>query len=409
MQSHALPQRTSSSYMAKPVPHDISSAKSGFEDNSRVLPPSCPASPTYSAFEEVTLPSTLDPSHTSAAAVSSATDHITTCLPACSGQSGVYEAHSPLPSSPDPPRTSAAAAATTPPDPSAPYLGELSRNGSATGLAVYLGRRCSDVNVISNVNIIPKTHPLAAFQSAQVPAISLPDFMRRIVSYVHCSPSALVIALLYVERLLNCTSQVLRLTEFTVHRIYITALVLAVKMLDDRVFSASHYARVGGIPSVTELTRMELTFMHFIEFRLHVVHAPYDNMLKTIIRSCDNATINVHSQIESEIDDAFSMVTSASNNSLSDSSTSTFNSGINLSVPYHRCHSIANESPQSITSTKANVGSKRRQQRIRADNISRKVPKRTYKKAKTGIKAKCSQEKRKSKANDMVCNGGGTP
>eukprot|EP00171_Calliarthron_tuberculosum_P018777 IDg18777t1 len=37
----------------------------------------------------------------------------------------------------------------------------------------------------------------------------------------------------------------------------ITAVLLASKTLDDRVYSNSHFARVAGIPTVAELNRLE--------------------------------------------------------------------------------------------------------------------------------------------------------
>lgn len=62
-----------------------------------------------------------------------------------------------------------------------------------------------------------------------------------------------------------------------------TSVTLAAKFLDDRVFSQKHYARVGGIPSVTELTRMEVTFFHFVDYGLHVTDTSYSKMLNKLL------------------------------------------------------------------------------------------------------------------------------
>ena len=45
--------------------------------------------------------------------------------------------------------------------------------------------------------------------------------------------------------------------------------VVAAKMLDDRVYSNAYYARVGGV-STQEMNRMEKSFIHLLEFRLMV-------------------------------------------------------------------------------------------------------------------------------------------
>ena len=80
----------------------------------------------------------------------------------------------------------------------------------------------------------------------------------RLVRYSKCSPSCYVLMLIYIDRLIAATN--LRLSELNIHRVMITALLLAAKFFDDEYFHNSFYAKLGGI-SLAELNALELEFL----------------------------------------------------------------------------------------------------------------------------------------------------
>ena len=115
----------------------------------------------------------------------------------------------------------------------------------------------------------------------------------------HLSPPARsqVLALVYIDRLIQRNA--LLLTSLNVHRIIITAVMLAAKFFDDRecahervwwvlcacparhddcpaapprpraeYFNNAYYAKVGGVPLV-EVNALELEFLFSINFSLH--------------------------------------------------------------------------------------------------------------------------------------------
>lgn len=93
--------------------------------------------------------------------------------------------------------------------------------------------------------------------------------MRRLVNYTQCSPAAFVVMLVYLERIAGINGR-LRITAFNLHRLLVTTLMLACKTLDDQSYSTLHYAKVGGIPTAREMNRLELQYLRYVDFRMHV-------------------------------------------------------------------------------------------------------------------------------------------
>lgn len=129
---------------------------------------------------------------------------------------------------------------------------------------------------------------ISAFFGVSEPAISVRQYIVRLLKYTYSSNSTFVIMLLYIERIVSMEPR-LRLNHHNMHRIAITALTIACKVLDDKVFSNAHYARVGGVRSVKEMTTLELLFMRFIRYNLYVDNLVYRDML-TMLESLARPT-----------------------------------------------------------------------------------------------------------------------
>lgn len=61
----------------------------------------------------------------------------------------------------------------------------------------------------------------------------------------------------------------LAVTSLTVHRLVICAVLLAVKMTDDRYFNNAFFAKIGGI-DLSELNTIELKMLQLLDYRTHV-------------------------------------------------------------------------------------------------------------------------------------------
>lgn len=111
--------------------------------------------------------------------------------------------------------------------------------------------------------------PESVFFSVSKPDISTEEYVRRLVNYTQCSPAAFIVMLVYLDRIATVNSR-LKITAFNLHRLLVTALMLACKMLDDQCYSTLHYAKVGGIPTAREMNRLELQYLRYVDFRMHV-------------------------------------------------------------------------------------------------------------------------------------------
>lgn len=112
------------------------------------------------------------------------------------------------------------------------------------------------------------------FHALRPPSISLRDYFERIYKYASCSSECFVLALVYIDRLIQSNNVVL--CSLNVHRIVITSLMLAAKFFDDQYFNNAYYAKVGGVPCI-EMNSLELEFLFCVNFSLFV---PTDIYLK---------------------------------------------------------------------------------------------------------------------------------
>ncbi|KAI9032231.1 cyclin-domain-containing protein [Hyaloraphidium curvatum] len=77
--------------------------------------------------------------------------------------------------------------------------------------------------------------------------------------------------------------KVLIINSYNVHRLVITGVMVASKLFSDVFFLNSHYAKVGGLP-VMELNQLELEFLIFNDFNLHVTIEELQRMGDALLR-----------------------------------------------------------------------------------------------------------------------------
>lgn len=110
------------------------------------------------------------------------------------------------------------------------------------------------------------------FDSAYVPEISIEEYVERIQTYSKCSACVYVVAMIYIDRLIE--EQRMVVTQLNVHRLFITAILLAAKFYDDLSFKNAFYATLGGIEK-QELNLLEVDFLNMIKFSLVVSSEEY--------------------------------------------------------------------------------------------------------------------------------------
>jgi len=133
------------------------------------------------------------------------------------------------------------------------------------------------VTVLSNVlcqlvgqnDMVPLNRKdITIFHAQRPPTISIKSYLERIVKYSPCSPECYVLALIYIDRIIQQNAH-FQLTSLNAHRLLITSVLVASKYYDDTFYNNSYYSRVGGV-SCPELNALELEFLFLINFSLTV-------------------------------------------------------------------------------------------------------------------------------------------
>lgn len=115
-------------------------------------------------------------------------------------------------------------------------------------------------------------HQHTKFHALKPPQITIKAYLERIERYAKCSPSCLVVSLIYIDRL--CQHSMMSLSLLNIHRLIITSICVAAKFLDDSYYPNLFYSQIGGI-TLKELNFLEVEFLFGLNFSLHVTPLEY--------------------------------------------------------------------------------------------------------------------------------------
>ena len=124
-----------------------------------------------------------------------------------------------------------------------------------------------------------KSQKKSLFTSKKIPNISIGDYLARIKKFTNINDSTLIICLIYLDRYLKMNKIIL--TEFNVHRMFFSSLLLAIKYNEDNFYTNKFYSNVSGL-KCSELNKLELKFSTEIKFDLFVdknLYEKYKNNL----------------------------------------------------------------------------------------------------------------------------------
>jgi|UPI00048F0ADA hypothetical protein len=119
----------------------------------------------------------------------------------------------------------------------------------------------------------------AVFHGTILPKISLANYCFRILKYGRISSSVMVCGIVYIDSLVK--NKVVKLSEFSVHRLLLAACVVSAKVVDDKHLSNKNFSLVGGV-SLEELNHLEVTLCLLMDFKLNVPHSIYEKYVTTI-------------------------------------------------------------------------------------------------------------------------------
>ena len=121
------------------------------------------------------------------------------------------------------------------------------------------------------------------FLSKKVPAITIKNYLERLIKYTKIESTTLVLILIFIDRV--CDINKIRLNYFNIHKLIIASMLVSIKYNEDDYFSNEFYAKVGGI-RMTEMNKLEYEFLCLIEFNLFVneeVFNKYNTYLTTLV------------------------------------------------------------------------------------------------------------------------------
>lgn len=125
------------------------------------------------------------------------------------------------------------------------------------------------------------------FYSKSVPDLSLTAFIERIIKYTEAEKNTLLIAYLYIMKLIKKENFVLSLNN--VYRLLLGSVVLAKKTLEDLYYNNAYCCEIGAM-SVKELNMIEYSLFVRIEFKVNIKGEELDNLYKNVNNFCSSSS-----------------------------------------------------------------------------------------------------------------------
>ena len=131
-----------------------------------------------------------------------------------------------------------------------------------------------------------KKQEKSIFNAKKIPKISLKEYLERIKFYTEIENNTLIVAYLYIMKLIKKENFVLGINN--VYRLLLGATVLAKKVLEDIKLDNSYYCAIGGI-SNGELNMIEYSLFTRIDFdvnlKIEELNKVYEEIFKGLPQS----------------------------------------------------------------------------------------------------------------------------
>ena len=122
--------------------------------------------------------------------------------------------------------------------------------------------------------------------SRKIPNLSLEKFLVRIVKYTEAENNTLIVAYLYIIKLIEKENFILSINNM--YRLLLGSVVLAKKVMEDIYCQNSYYCEIGGL-SLQELNMIEFNLFVRINFEVNVKKEDVYNVYDLITNSLKNS------------------------------------------------------------------------------------------------------------------------
>ena len=151
------------------------------------------------------------------------------------------------------------------------------KNEAANEKSFLISKIISEIFIVKceegKSNMESKTNLLNSFISRKIPKISIKDFIDRLLKYSKTFHEIAVIIFIYIDKI--CNKHKINLNYYNIHKLILAAFIVAIKFHEDKYYSMSYYAKLGGI-STKEAIKLEYEFTSLIDFKLFVEQKEYD-------------------------------------------------------------------------------------------------------------------------------------
>lgn len=120
------------------------------------------------------------------------------------------------------------------------------------------------------------------FKSLRLPEINIRTYIYRIIDSELMSLESVIVSLIYLKKIIHNTPNDF-FNQYTVHRLFLTSILLGSKYLDDELYNNREFSILGGI-DIKNMNSMELEFLYRIGFELYIKPSEY-HYYSYIIRS----------------------------------------------------------------------------------------------------------------------------
>jgi hypothetical protein len=169
---------------------------------------------------------------------------------------------------------------------------ETTPEQAAEGLAIVKVLAAVLERLVCTNATLARTDPgqVTKFHALKAPGIGIQAYLERVHKYASCSNECFILALIYIDRLIQRNNFLL--TELNVHRVVITAILLAAKFFDDAYYNNAYYSNVGGV-LVSEMNGLEVDFLFRINFSLHVTPEVFEKYKAELVAHSLNTGVAI--------------------------------------------------------------------------------------------------------------------
>ena len=145
-----------------------------------------------------------------------------------------------------------------------------------TSIDVVIEKLITQNKKLPTYQKIVKSQSKMVFSAYEIPEIKIADYLSRIAFYSKAEDSTFIIALIFIDRI--CSSGSIMITEYNVHRLLFTSILIAIKFNEDQYYDNTYYSQIAGV-TTKELGVLEVELLDSIGYNLYVRDEEYRKYL----------------------------------------------------------------------------------------------------------------------------------